>query len=1009
MNRLIFSILMLFCMCLTSRAQQKDAEGWPIYWLRGDMTGWNCTDQYRFTRQGNKYTLHVSHLDEGVTFKPATSGWEHGYGTYNAQNPATPDFVIMTQYRGDNNNFKVQGESGWDDFDITFEAPQTPGYNDWGDAVYLSMRPCSDPDHGNTGGDIDIDDGNWPEFYLRIGNLVEGNLGQEKYKFTRNGNEYSLYVEGELPGGYDNWFKISTNDQNWSINYGTNDETPTDLPFAIKTVFLGTDNNYKNKGWSNFDIKFKYDRYNYSTNCPIVYFLPHDYQGDLPTPEIPGISGSLPVLYINVKNADGTFNNEVISYELGHKDYFSGEYWLDMNGVEWMPGAGSIGSAEEPLPLEIKARGNYTRQCFAKKPFKLKLGKKQSMLGLTKSKHFAILAHADDDKGFLRNFVGFNLGRRIGLPWTPDQQPVEVVINGDYRGLYFLTESIRVGDDRVMIEELDDNVSDMSLVTGGYIVEMDNYEDTNQFDIQPVYDDTFPHCYVTYDTPEEYSAEQKKFVYDQFKAMNDLMPSASQEYGNNLWSYLDLDDAVRYYLVEEIISHYEAYHGSTYLFRDRGLEEKWHYSPLWDCGHAFEGGTQNYFYDSPQSLGNTWIRSLRKNSKFNDKIRETWKWFMANKYEGLMEDIDTYCSHIVEAATADYKRWQGIKTAYNSYNQFPTSADNRDIESKKIIVKNYLADKIEWLKGQWGDFTNGTFAEPERDMTPAVKLDDNYINAYGVDYKWENIDLDFENRPLKFDHNSNAFAQYSLGELDSPYDAQYVSKSETTVEVVKDPDWAENWMEEYGNASIEVNDNGELYLNAHVPGIYNIKIVVNENHDTKPWTRRAEKSVTASILPHMDDLSISHVDFSQNPVVVDWVNVNQYKLTADYPLPFEFFYTVKYADLAQPATESNDTHRFAPVLRAGADYPYGLENRYEDKINLRHALEADMAVRVNGVVSPVKHVVFDAISTDVEEIDAAEAVVERFYRLDGTETSAPLSKGIYIRVSGGKAGKIVVD
>ncbi len=108
------------------------------------------------------------------------------------------------------------------------------------------------------------------------------------------------------------------------------------------------------------------------------------------------------------------------------------------------------------------------------------MGAKQKLLGLTKSKHFALLAHADDNQGYLRNFVGFNLGMRIGLPWTPWMQPCEVIINGDYRGLYFLTESIRVDGDRVNIEELDDNVSDPALISGGYIVELDNYDEENQ-------------------------------------------------------------------------------------------------------------------------------------------------------------------------------------------------------------------------------------------------------------------------------------------------------------------------------------------------------------------------------------------------------------------------------------------------------------------------------------------------------------------------------------------------
>ena len=214
----------------------------------------------------------------------------------------------------------------------------------------------------------------------------------------------------------------------------------------------------------------------YSHSALIQLFASEITHGEL-------LSGTLPVLYINVMNSDNSsFNNEILDRNLSHKNYFSGEYWLDLNGCTWIEeiGGSSIGSADSPLPLEIKARGNYTRVAFSKKPFKLKLGKKQSLLGMSKSKHFALLAHADDDLGYLRNFTGLNLGRRMGLAWTPSQQPVEVVINGDYRGLYFLTESIRVDEERVNILELPDNEEDPKLISGGYLVEIDNSSEDNQ-------------------------------------------------------------------------------------------------------------------------------------------------------------------------------------------------------------------------------------------------------------------------------------------------------------------------------------------------------------------------------------------------------------------------------------------------------------------------------------------------------------------------------------------------
>ena len=450
------------------------------------------------------------------------------------------------------------------------------------------------------------------------------------------------------------------------------------------------------------------------------------------------LSGTLPVLYINVYTDEthSALNDEIISKDLDHKNYFSfAEYWLDLNGCEWMEseGAESLGSKEEPLPLEIKARGNWTRRGFSKKPFKLKLGKKQSMLGLTKSKHFAILAHADDQRGYLKNFVGFNLGKRIGLPWTPSQQPVEVVINGDYRGLYFLTESIRIEPDRVNITELDDNVSDPTLASGGYLVELDNYDEDNQIRMEEkscVDGQFLDMLRVTWDTPEEYSDLQKRFVTAQFSAMNDAVGDNS----DNLWRYLDLDDAARYYIVEEIISHTESYHGSTYLFRDRGPDQKWHFSPLWDCGNAFSGPDNDFFYNH-DLYGNTWIPSIRMNDTFNDKVKETWLWFMNNGYDGIYDDIDMYVGHISAAAQADFRRWDGQPVPDGGQ----SVADNRDMQQRKEEVVNKLRSKTEWLKQVFGDYAAYPSApEPARDQTPAAPLPD-YLTS-GVENVEAGID-----------------------------------------------------------------------------------------------------------------------------------------------------------------------------------------------------------------------------------------------------------------------------
>lgn len=676
----------------------------PTLYLRGECNGWGINEKYKFSVDSNGYySLTVPSLDG--EFKIADDKWDVQYG---APGSVNGDIFIKP---GENFEMACYNGANWNSSsltNVTLKFKYQANAN-----LTLSVEG----EGGNVTPIDPIEPADFPVLYLR-GTMTDNWSCRDQYRFAvdASGN-YTLTIPS-LNGE----FKIS--DSDWKINYGAPKNGSDNLIVAGKTYVMshpkqsGEGDNWRVDNLANVTLRFTY-----SPDRDLTLYVEGE-GGEIVNPTLDGLSGTLPVLYINVYNdADHTsFNNEVTSYYLDHKNYFTfAEYWLDINGCAWAEelGASSVGSQESPLPLQIKARGNWTRKGFSKKPFKLKLDKKQSLLGMSKSKHYAILAHADDTYGYLRNFIGFNLGQRIGLPWTPSQQPVEVVINGNYRGIYFLTESIRVEDGRVEIEELEDGETDPKLISGGYLVELDNYDEDNQIQMEEKgcvnvgFRDLLR---ITYDTPEEYSELQRQFVRDQFSTINDAIGINA----DIVWSYLDLDDAARYYIVEEIVSHTEAYHGSTYLFRDRGEGQKWHFSPLWDFGNAFNGPTNDFFYNHG-TWGNTWIASIRQNAKFNNKVRETWVWFMQNCFDGLYDDINTYVSRVKAGAEADYKRWHNEPTPADGQQV----ADNRDMNARADAAKNHLSNKIEWLKNQFGNYSAMPLAsEPARDTTPAAPLPD---------------------------------------------------------------------------------------------------------------------------------------------------------------------------------------------------------------------------------------------------------------------------------------------
>lgn len=699
-------------------------------YLVGDEIGWNVSNNYAFTKSGNTYTLKLSSLNGNFKIKDDDPDWKGinlGGDGNNDPSITVVDAVIgnQTLWQGSSVNLNANNLTN-----VTL----TLTYNTNADSATLNISADQ-----SSGGDTtdktvaaEIPQGQFAIFVkasqpplLHVwdngGNNLNGDYPgsiMQKTCVGKNGQLYYYYVvpSNNTPIGCIisfNGDKDKTNDikdiyGNVYLEYnGQQGSTPTknNIPsdITIKYVEASTGGN-DNNGGRNDGARMS---------------------GISPT-------GTLPVLYINVYNNNDEINDDIIDYNLRHKDYFSNaNYWLVDNANP----KNNLGSEETPLPLEIKARGNYTRTGFAKKPFKLKLGSKQKMLGMTKSKHFALIAHADDDQGFLRNFTGFSVGKKIGLPWTPAQQPVEVVINGDYRGLYFLTESIRIGDDRIQITELGDEVSSPENITGGYLVELDNYA-TDPNTIVVVKD----YLMITPDTPEKYSADQKKFVTEQFTKMNELVGNKKSE----LWSYLDLDDAARYYIVEELMGHYESYHGSTYLYRDQVASPdedpgKWHFSPLWDFGHAFGAGEnksitdRDGIRDGGMSYGNTWINDMRDQKEFTDKVKATWQWFMSEGlFTELMNEIDAHTALIAEAAKNDHKRWPSNlqpgsyfvpEMGYTS-NPSPV-VDNSNITAKAASVKSYLRNRVNNFKG-WSYFGNyeGNYPEPARDNTTSAPLPD---------------------------------------------------------------------------------------------------------------------------------------------------------------------------------------------------------------------------------------------------------------------------------------------
>ena len=397
---------------------------------------------------------------------------------------------------------------------------------------------------------------------------------------------------------------------------------------------------------------------------------------------MPSYSGTLPVLFINTEGHRNIDNKEV---------YLHADWWLDNMGIE---GYESIGSSREPLGMQIKGRGNHT-WAMNKKPFRIKLDKKQPLLGMSSNRHFCLLAHADDHYAKLMNTVGFELSRRIGMAYTPAQKPVELVLNGQYIGLYFLAEKIREGKDQVNIEEQIDEETDSLNITGGWLLEIDNNESASTIQINERNGGLhwYDRMRITHHYPEVLSSQQRDYI-TQFLVQTNAAIYIGNKVSTEWEKYIDIDSLACFYIVNEMMDDIESFSGSCYMYKHQGEDTKLIFGPVWDFGNSFHRRGYypqltnfNYFvYQEPCYFYSHWIQEIAKYPHFQLVVRRHWRQFYESGFNGLDIDsfIDNYVSSISQAYLSDCERWK-----------------YKDINTEAAYFKYYLHSKIDWLQSQW--------------------------------------------------------------------------------------------------------------------------------------------------------------------------------------------------------------------------------------------------------------------------------------------------------------------
>lgn len=371
-----------------------------------------------------------------------------------------------------------------------------------------------------------------------------------------------------------------------------------------------------------------------------------------------------------------------INTESGSMDYLLEDKQNEEEGELCVVNAdGSIDYCGE---LErISGRGNSTWMRYEKKPFAIRLPAEKSLCGLKPGEKWCLLALFREGSK-MNNKFAMDMAEQMGLQYTPQGTWVDLYMNGEYEGIYLLTEAITVNDGRVEIYDLEEenlwsnqeieeedhyeeegekgyNIANEENITGGYLIEKDAEiyykEEKNGFVTS-----TNNHFSVKW--PKHASKEQISYI----SGCVENIEQKVLEHDPDIWKYLDKESFVKRMLLDEVSMDYDACVTSMYFYKEKD-DDKLYSGPIWDYDIAFgmvnaddaEGKYVDYegtiLFNGEERNELRWYEQLYDCEDVQLQLQKEFDKMLPFAHQMINEGLDEYADHIRASVHMDAVRW----------------------------------------------------------------------------------------------------------------------------------------------------------------------------------------------------------------------------------------------------------------------------------------------------------------------------------------------------------------
>ena len=347
-------------------------------------------------------------------------------------------------------------------------------------------------------------------------------------------------------------------------------------------------------------------------------------------------------------------------------------------------GAGNRNHLGDPYTytglIKIKTHGNST-QWFPKKSWNITTvtgsypfdNLDTTILELPKE-HDWIFKAQYEDKTFLRDELTFKIFREMGH-YASRSTYFELVVDGNYRGIYQAQEKIKRDKNRVNISKLKPEETTGDALTGGYMISIDRDKNNSPgwFSKYPSNASGDSANFFLYEYPKYDSMPQvqRDYIHNFFDAYENTFNTS---YWNNLDSgyikYINLQSFIDNFLVQEFSRNTDGYRLKAWFYKDRDSKSdgKIHAVPVWDfeIGYGncqYSGGDNPYWWQYQLNYHENfipfWWKKILTDDYFKNNLRCRYEFLRSqtlNK-DYLYAHIDSLVNYLSEAITRNYQRW----------------------------------------------------------------------------------------------------------------------------------------------------------------------------------------------------------------------------------------------------------------------------------------------------------------------------------------------------------------